>query len=272
MYSVGFHAPKNEYETARRRVADELPQVVPAVQLFLRQGNRRLYSDEELDQIRAWRRTHSVRFLAHGAYTDAGIWNRYPNSIDTVRGELSDADRCECEGVVVHLAKGAKNEEMREHALGSVTDTTGTARIILEINATKPGYYSFEAPHTLNELFDSIGEMSLNRNVALCIDTAHLFGCGVSFAHEDEVINWFEKLDVKNPLYMHLNDNLGGFATGGDIHEVLGRGKIWDNHDSGLRRFAQIAGEYGAPMILERNTAKLDGDFRKLRQDIIPHM
>ena len=112
----------------------------------------------------------------------------------------------------------------------------------------------------------------------LCVDTAHLWSCGVDIASREAAQTWLEELeavsDVIPPgaVMFHLNDSLDDRGSGVDHHAPLLQGKIWGEYaeepkESGLAAFVEYAVRHDTVAILERKPpSKLLDDYANLEK------
>jgi len=195
------------------------------------------------------------------------------------------------QGFVLHLPKApppvvlqgitallAQARAMRATALAQAL----APRIYLETPAVRPTESYYETPKKLAALFTAIGTADGPdpglKHFGLCIDTAHLWTCGVDISSYAVTDQWFRALeryhDVIPPtsIMIHLNDSLRELGTGPDSHAGLTRGKIWEPYrkrigESGLAAVVDYAKRHKIPMILERNHAEeLKYDYFILRE------
>lgn len=237
----------------------------------------RLYDDSTLKKMRKWLADNSTHAIAHGSYV-SNPWKLRPQALAVVRTQLADCTMAGLDGLVVHLDASANNEENFAEAITQCTDDTEGASLILEINASaqkpatgcpfKSEFLSWHEPHKILNAFDTAKECSKGTPIELCIDTAHLFSSGVSLETRKSAEGFFDTLEVSSDeLYIHLNDSVGNFGTGKDIHGVLGRDKIWGNGDlSGLEYILEMIYDYEIPAILERNRESIKGDLQCIKK------
>ncbi len=207
-----------------------------------------------------------IPIVIHGAYID-NIWNLHHRAIHNVRKELRLAARTKCTGVIVHLAKNSVENirAITKVATGLVLEHPTV--LWLEINVAKSSPNTFETPAKLGALFAAVRKLKIttpNFTVGLCVDTAHLFSCGMNIASYDAAKIWLEEtLKLVNgtgsdiPLMFHINDSASGFNSGIDRHDVLGKGNLYADYADDLSRagfayFLAYAEEHNIVAILER--------------------
>jgi deoxyribonuclease-4 len=90
------------------------------------------------------------------------------------------------------------------------------------------------------------------RRLGFCLDTAHLWGAGISLdepAVTDELLDRFDReVGIKRLVMIHLNDSRSELGSRQDRHEHIGAGKIGAK---GLSHFLGHPLLAGVPFILE---------------------
>lgn len=237
-FQVFVAGPRNLAMTMRPEEADEL-----------REYTQRLAADGD-----------PVAVVAHGTYMDypwAG--KAYPAKF--VRTELEMCIRAGISGLVVHLGRPPV-EEVLAFIPRLISPARG-ALIYLEIPHVLPANSHYETPEKLAELFRGIRRLDprLDR-FGLCIDTAHLWSCGVDLSSYDAAADWLRRLDAADippaRIIVHLNDSLDERGKGLDHHARLLCGKMWGDYRdqprlSGLAAFVDYIERHGIPAILERD-------------------
>jgi deoxyribonuclease IV len=255
---IGFHISKNGDFIKSIDSAFSLCENLgfsPCGQIFARgpQSYRSCLDDSVAREIgRRW----PNQILIHGAYVD--YLNGEPRGMANITNELATCDLLHGMGVVVHLGK-----TMRLDTLPASMEGT-KSRVFLEINAAKPPNYA--EPRILARCFDN-----LPPRMGLCIDTQHLFACGVSMETAENAADYIaairEELDV--PIVFHLNDSAVPLGSGRDRHEEIGLGEIWRKYSEdaaaaagvdAAQLFAQCGAaeilRSGLPVILESKEPK----------------
>jgi endonuclease IV len=200
--------------------------------------------------------------LVHAAFV-SNPWRGAKGSLYNIGMELKHCAYIGACGYVLHLAPDMHNEEMLALVLGHIRKYVDQARaagqtpptIFFEINSTRSGPLSFETPEKINTIFDKIYKHAEGLEVGLCIDTAHLFACGVSFASRRVAQEWLDRLRPDLRVMFHLNDSSEPLGSGRDKHAGLCEGNIWGDHEAGnsgiaaVMKFAQARACY---VILEQ--------------------
>lgn len=258
----------------------------PAAQIFVA-GPQSFKPTADAAEIAACRHVidaNGVRVVIHGAYVDHP-WKRSAASIHNIKQEMRVAAALGATGVIIHLAAGAADDGNLRHVLETVAADTlpGGANPILwlEIHTAKASPLTYETPEKLIRLFERVRAVAARRpdgaqlRVGLCIDTAHVFSCGVALTSVEVMGRWLGQLSALpagTPIMVHLNDSASTIGSGKDIHAGLARGGIWGMYDprAGLLPVAEsglmailLWAEAGRHMvILER------GDDDALRTDL----
>ena len=223
----------------------------------------------------------AAQIIIHGAYVD-NPWSGNEAGIVNIRTELATCREIGALGVIVHLAAGANNAATLERVFAAISDIGHDIRentiLYLEINAAKASHNTFETPHKLEALFNKISTCTTRGlKIGLCIDTAHLFACGVALATAADAKLWFEDLIARlaqfeavfgyqTPIMIHLNDSATPCGSGRDEHAVVGRGNLWKarNDDiplDGYKWIIATAKLANWPVIIERGPKEAQHDL-----------
>ena len=154
-----------------------------------------------------------------------------------------------------------------------------TARLILETPAVKPKNSQYETPEKLAQLFRAIRRVDPRlKRVGLCIDTAHLWACGVDLETYEAAERWLQRLEAVSEdipskrIMFHINDSASKKGSGVDRHAPLLHGLMWGGYrdrpnQSGLAAFVAYADRHGTVAILERKPPEaLLGDYSILER------
>jgi endonuclease IV len=291
----GFHVNRNwcgngasleEHLEAARAHAREAGVALRAFQVFVAgpqqrkfnlsgDGARafRAYLDESRPGARPW-------VVAHGTYMDAP-WSGKPHPIKFIRQELELCAKAGVRGVVVHLGRPSPDvvlaqlpkllrplafeEERGQENAGELRPSAAPPRLYLEVPHVKPANSHYETPEKLEALFRRIrdeADPELER-VGLCIDTAHLWSCGVDIASREAAEQWIEEFEAVHEtippgaVLLHINDSFDERGSGVDHHAPLLAGRMWSDYadtprESGLAPFLEYAARHGVPAVLER--------------------
>lgn len=238
--SIGYHVErsgsfKNMSLAERVIAAYEKMQAdgfSPCVQIFasVPQSAKSIVQAADIKTITEW--PHHDKIVIHAPYT-ASPWKLSPYGVSIVKNELAVCDKLMAAGVVIHLPSltgslGSIGEALT--AIGEKYDST----LWLEIKAAKSRDGTFETPEKLGALFAAIDALEKKPNCGLCIDTQHLFACGVSFRDYDATMKWLVEtraaVPEKFPIMFHLNDSVSELGSGIDKHAPLCQGNIWKGY------------------------------------------
>jgi len=228
--------------------------------------------------------------LIHGAYVDIP-WKVRQKAIANIANEMVVAQKINSPGVVVHLGRGANDlDVIREIMSGLIIrepwkNSEKVPSVIFEVNWAKPPVDTFETPEKLATFFERVRDVKKNISannfeVGLCVDTAHLFACGVALTSYKDAKKWFNELferlgDLCDYFCVHLNDSASSLGSGRDKHAALCKGNIWRDYDpesgklpledSGLYFILEYANENNIVTILERDFNDLASDLKLIR-------
>lgn len=217
---------------------------------------------QEEDELKNYlEKNQDIKVIAHGTYADYP-WYGSHYQIKFICKELEICDRVGISGLVIHLGKPPIKEVMKY--LPRLITTSQNALIYLEVPHVKPQNSHYETPEKLADLFREIKGIDPTLcKFGLCIDTAHLWSCGVNLQSFDNAENWIHRLESvsdiipPNRIIFHLNDSFDELGSGVDHHAPLLEGKIWEDYkdnpkQSGLAVFVEYAVRNKIPTILER--------------------
>lgn len=220
--------------------------------------------DEEADELREYIAGEpGLYVVAHGTYLDYP-WKPADYPIEFIHRELGLCARAGISGLVIHLGKPGVGEVMEKVQSLMANLGENPALIYLETPHVKPRNSHYETPEKLAALFREIRAVDVNLDrFALCVDTAHLWSCGVDLQSFEAADAWLHRLEAvadvipPNRILFHLNDSLDALGSGVDHHAALLTGQIWRDYadrpmQSGLAAFAQYAARHRIRTILER--------------------
>lgn len=233
---------------------------ITAIAIFV--AGPRTYSvnvtDDEADNIRLL----NLDVFVHNTYI-SHPWSNKPVAIHSIHTQLKICDKMNATGFIIHLPKDSIDNIIK--ILPKIYDPGLSTRIYLETPALKPSNATFHKPSHINKLFKIIkNEVDPNLDYfGLCVDTAHLWSCGVDLSDYKSAETWFNELDIDPKcLMIHCNDNDKDLGHAPDVHNSLTDGKIWQRyknnlHESGLFAIMKFAKKYDIPIILERHPMEL---------------
>jgi endonuclease IV len=206
--------------------------------------------------------------VIHGAYVDNPWRVENSPSIENIKYEAKVAAKIGATGVIVHLGKGAFDDAILENTLRALAGVT--CRIWFEINAAKPAAHTFETPAKLAALFDRILAIR-PRGVGLCIDSAHVWSCGVDLSDGATAAEWCDRVQQvcaarSIPMMIHLNDSDAARGSGVDRHAALLGGNIWSGRRDVFRRFVLWCKSHCELIIIERDEDGIEGDLATLAE------
>lgn len=218
--------------------------------------------EEEADELREYLDCcHDLQVIAHGTYADYPWYGKsYPAKF--IRMELAMCQRAGISGLVIHLGLPGV-AEVAEYIPRLVTPPRNVI-IFLEVPHVKPENSHYETPEKLAALFQEIRRYDPTLcQFGLCIDTAHLWSCGVDLQSFEAAENWLRRLETvaaeipPDRIIIHLNDSLDERGSGVDHHAPLLGGKIWGMfkdrpQQSGLAAFVDYIVRNNTTAILER--------------------
>jgi endonuclease IV len=275
--SIGFHISKTKSVTGVKRHGSMCDAIKEDIALLAEYGLSKeksaqifvtgpksfshILTEEDKICIRNYLKSSGVRLVIHGSYAD-NPWNNRPGTVHNIREELKIAAEIGAAGVIVHLGNFDGIGILERIAVGLPAST-----LWLEINAAKSSRNTYETPEKIKTLFNIIKGLDTgNLKIGLCIDTAHLYSCGVDIGPATVAQQWLEGLpDI--PAMIHLNDSHAPLGAGLDRHAALGHGNIWRNYngllfkESGLAVLLKWARDKDCIVILERECGLIHTDL-----------
>lgn len=158
-------------------------------------------------------------------------------------------------------ATAARDAATRGHPKRAITPLEGALK-----TSTAP--VPSQRPERARNAVNSTGGAGGLR-LALMVDTAHLWACGVSLAEAGPARRWLaEVAKIGVPIGFHLNDTTTALGSGVDRHATVGDGNIWGGgRTSGLLAVLEFAAKNMCPVIIEGGTAREPiQDIRKLSE------
>lgn len=274
---IGFHVGK-----AGRNMSTALTQDIKLVterdmracaQIFVTgpRNNKETLTAEDKRLIKLFTERYPV--VVHGAYVDIP-WKQNPGGVLNIKREMEICHEIGASGLIVHLGAGANDDNVLAHVLQEVSTIDEHVRdnviLYLEINTAKPSNNTFETPKKISKLFERIANTEHSLRVGLCIDTAHVFSCGVALDEYNITMNWLNSIQGVSDIMFHLNDSASSLGSGVDKHAALCRGNLWSHYaannanavnttdtfdirDSGIMAVIEWAKVNNCMVILERN-------------------
>ncbi len=249
---IGFHLPVSG---GFLRVRDEARRLgCEVVQIFVK--NPRSWADKEptgreRDEFKAL----AEDFPVYGHLSYLPNLAKIDEDPRNLEGLLSEARLCELLGIerlVVHC--GSRRD--REHGLAMVVKAVDTVlsrhpvTILLENSAGQGN----SVGRSIEELCAILEGVEEKGRVALCLDTAHLFGAGYDVrlkATWNRLVKEVRERGGKGKIALfHLNDSKSGLASSVDRHWHIGQGTIGSSAFRILlngKRFAHLHGIMETP-------------------------
>lgn len=294
--SIGFHVNKTiDIEGDKRSCT--LPEAIeedihiitelgmnPCAQIFVigPRNHNELMDDKDIIKCRHLVDKMKLLLVIHGAYID-NPWNMKPGTIHNIKKEMVIAERIGANGVIIHLAGAAMNDDVLKYIFDHLNklDKKVKQRVILwlEIQSTKIHNDNFATPEKIRDLFNLVAIYKGDVQVGLVVDTAHLHACGVSLDTYDKAMRWLSHtrlmLDTI-PIIIHLNDNKTELGSGTDIHCKLTKGNIWGIYNkttgylpiekSGIAAILKWAKKENSMVIFERSKDGALGDLLLMQE------
>lgn len=268
---IGYHVKKGTsasiYDETVAAVADIRDKygMNPCAQIYI--TSPRTYgvtiSDAEVAKFAA-DPSLAGRVYIHGAYVDSP-WKGAPASIGNIRAELATSHNMRAMGVVIHLPSLLSEAERVPTIVAALRriaapPNASLGTLWLELKAAKSKDGTFETPEKLAALFAGISAAKLSLRIGLCIDTQHLFACGVSFRDYEPTMAWLQRtrelIPEEYPFLVHLNDSESTLGSGVDRHASLGTGRIWSDYGAAAAAAADAStsGIMAVAVWAERNS------------------
>ena len=243
-----------------------------AAQIFVGGPRQRVITmtPEDSQALYEFTQENHFKVFAHSAYV-APPWGGDPDAARFIRKELKVCESAGIAGLIVHLPK-APIETVIKYIPRLLNPEVGSkVRIYFETPAVRPEESYYETPEKLAALFDALRAFDADQSLfGLCVDTAHLWTCGVDISSRESAEDWLQRLEKLIPpsiTIIHANDSQRPLGVGPDMHAGLADGKIWSNYAlhmkaSGIAAFITYADKHKLPFILERNSKeKLLNDY-----------
>lgn len=242
---------------------------VGAAQIFAYgpQNTKRNVSDADIEKIKQFIRSWQLKLIVHGSYIDVPFSQSKNGAvayaaISNIKNEIIISDALGAKGLNIHLANVSPDTVVE--FLDRISEIIMKKNIILyfETHACKQNNFSYEKSENINLLFEKVAKKEYKNKIGLCIDTAHLWTCGLDISSYEAMAEWLDELDLENiySILIHLNDDQGPRGKGKDKHAPITKGQIWEADSGGLRALLEFATRNCCVVILERKDG-LDQDF-----------
>jgi endonuclease IV len=221
-------------------------------------------TDDDIDYLK----NCGLHIFVHNTYLTSP-WKGVYKAMESIDLQLSYCDKINAKGFIIHLPKEKDIDNIIDKLHSIIINKEDISKsntiIYLEIPAISKNS-TYHCTDNINELFDKIYKKLDNqmKRFGICVDTAHLWSCGVDVSSYNNTIDWLNELNVPNVMF-HLNDNTKSLGKAPDEHIELTAGEIWKSYsgfekDSGIHAVIKYAQKNEFPIILER---KFDYQYNK---------
>lgn len=112
---------------------------------------------------------------------------------------------------------------------------------------------------SLGVIFSELKSMippECDKNIGICLDTAHIWGAGVyDLRKESEIVKMFTNFDeifgLSKLELVHLNDSMVPFSSRKDRHELITKGEIWKKDITSFKILLKNLERRNIPFVLE---------------------
>lgn len=262
----GLHTYKGRSTLAKAiaenaKIGKKYGVTLQSAQIFARnpRGYDNLLTSQDEQDLMAI--SNDVKILIHANYP-AIINREKPASTEQIKQNYMAAERINAAGVVVHFPSClAPNERDNEILAVLRSFPRQTSRIYMEIEVSKKFGYC-----TISELDTFLSKVNAEDRIGICIDTAHLWGAGISMANPADALEYLQGLERLMEDYpwldiaWHLNDSKAAFNSKLDRHACFGE-TIWHEYqgrwqDSGLYLIVNWIRQHNCIAILESRDDK----------------
>lgn len=202
-----------------------------AIQIFTHGPRHKYRNKYNATKIRNLTKENKVKLFIHAPYipTD-GIWNalsgddlsKHTKYINHLQELVDAADEINALGIVIHITKQPANiiKKVMLYIQSKIVNPKNIM-IILEMKAMKPDpTMSYETAEKSNRLCASLNDLKMSWG--LCIDTSHLWACGVDMSDKKLIIKWLDDFTFPHKIALiHLNAASDDtFGKGKDTHII----------------------------------------------------
>lgn len=224
----------------------------------------------EYDIIKKYCELNKINIYIHANYITNSIWSLYKISknkqklLFLLSEQLKIGDKLNCKGLVIHIPKERIENIIKVLKIIKVVLKKYKTKILLENPSVRSKkFYTYEDPINFNILCYNIDKLKINWG--LCLDTAHLWNSGIDIANKKILIEWLNKFEYKNKIYLiHLN---GSFYNNSakDKHAIpeSKEDKIWGKNNTTLKIILNIGKKKKISIILEINRGS-ENDKKKI--------
>ena len=218
------------------------------------------FSNDQIQTFAGNRKKHkyeNAELTAHASYLINLCANVPENLIKSRKAFLDELKRCDAlniSGLVIHPgAHTGKGEDWGIETIAesinlTLADYEPRVRILLETTAGQGTAIGYE----FKQIHRILNKVEKKSQVAVCIDTCHIFAAGYDIRTEQGWLNTLAEIDStfgrESVKVWHLNDSLKEFASRRDRHAPIGQGFIGK---TGFEILMQIESFREIPGILE---------------------
>lgn len=180
----------------------------------------------------------------------------HKSAVKILTNDLLDSILIGAIGVVVHMGKKLKLDEKTAidnyvNGIKTVLNQTPKESIIILETGAGQGSEICTQIYELGKLYEQFNKDERDR-IKFCIDTCHIFAAGYNIGHSNYVDLFCELINThlswNKVACIHLNDSECLLNSKKDRHANIGSGCI---KIEGLKKFIQICGNKGIPIVLE---------------------
>ena len=237
-----------------------------ALQVFVSNPHKMkiIVQDDEAERIRKFVQKSGITLLVHGAYGDVP-WSHSPFAVKFIRSELAVCKLMGAVGLVIHLGKPDLGVVESSMAALTIDAPSDRPYLYFETPHVLPANSHYHTPEHYRALFRMLKKYDPKLQMyGVCIDTAHLWSCGVNLRSYHIANTWCQEFEdilaeesvPDSAVVFHFNDSAHFLGSGIDKHAPLLQGNIWDGSVStacGLTPFVLLAERHNSVCILERN-------------------
>jgi len=214
--------------------------------------------------------TKNINLSVHSSYASVGVWKVNAENKNTKKSkfilshiydQLKVCKSIKAYGFILHINRKHADEiaYVMKTFIKSYAKKT-KVKILLEMVSSKADdRFTYETPEKIDNLTTLIGPKE--KWWGWCVDTAHLWGAGVSVKSYEQMNQWLTSITYKKKILMiHLNGSSAKLHSGQDKHEIPMSHKdiIWNNtkKKNGLYAIVKFALKYKSIIICEINRGK----------------
>lgn len=232
--------------------------------------NKREITDEEANKVKKYLADNDIEMWIHSPYI-INFCRRCCENTEYLRenfvDDLKRAHKLGAKGCVIHVGKLRSRGEVHVRPKHGMRNMKQNIEKCLE-TMIKDGYKEIpwvlietaagqgtETPDSIKGLSDLYYSFDVNyrKFIGFCVDTCHIFACGVCNMKEKEGIHefideWNKHIGWDHVKLVHLNDSKKEFGSRVDRHAPPGEGLIGVR---GMKYFRDFCVLTGKPMVVE---------------------